>query len=147
MRRHLVIGAVLTGWLVVSATGVEAQLTHVPTANPKVPGVVQPNVLSPELTEVIRAEGAMLLENPVSPAKYYGYNDDKPNLMPLPPPALLKDEAHEDGARQEHLPRARTGQRGADPTYDYGRHFLFQGHESGRASRPAGLHHAHQPRR
>src|SRR5262249_57809090 len=87
MRRDAVIGAVLAGWLAVGATGVAAQgLTHLPNANPKIPGVVQPNVLSPELAEVIRAQGAMLLENPVSPAKHYCYNHDRPHLRPLPPP-------------------------------------------------------------
>ena len=35
------------------------------------------------------------------------------------------------------------GQPGADPDYDYGTHFLFQGHETG----PPGYDHPHQPRR
>ncbi|PYO25232.1 MAG: phosphatase, partial [Candidatus Rokuibacteriota bacterium] len=64
--------------LLAPAHALAADPTHVPSANPKSPGVVAPNVLSPELAEVIQAQGAMLLENPVSPAKYYGYNDDKP---------------------------------------------------------------------
>ena len=46
---------------------------------------------------------------------------------------------------------SRTACTGADPSYDYGTHFLFQGHESGAwsrdAGRQAGVHHAHQPRR
>jgi len=135
MRRHVIIGAVLTAWLALSATGAGAQLTHVPTANPKIPGVVQPNVLSPELAEVVRAQGAMLLENPASPAKYYGYNDDKPNLMPLPPPAALKDEAHKTEPDKNTYLRLQQ-QTGADPEYDYGTHFLFQGHESGPGTFP-----------
>src|SRR5262245_27423255 len=88
MRRTAVTGAVLAGWLSIGAMSAFAQgLTHVPTANPKSPGVPMPNVVSPDLVEVVRAQGAMLLENPQSPAKYYGYNDDRPNLVPLPPRA------------------------------------------------------------
>jgi hypothetical protein len=105
-----------------------ADLTHVPSANPKSPGVVAPNILSPELAEVIRAQGAMLLENPQSPAKYYGYNDDKPNLLPVPP--LFNSEAHKTEPDKNTSLRLH-GQRGADPHYDYGQNFLFQGHESG----------------
>ena len=37
------------------------------------------------------------------------------------------------------------GQHGADPKYDYGTHFLYQGHELDTAD--GRLHHAHQPRR
>ena len=41
------------------------------------------------------------------------------------------------------------GQSGPDPAYDYGTHFLYQGHEGGshRERAEAGLHHADQPRR
>jgi hypothetical protein len=125
------LGAVLAGWLAVGTTSAMAQgLTAVTTANPKAPGVVQPNVLSPELAEVARATGAMLLENPASPARYYGYNDDQPNLVPLPPPAGPAIEAHKtEPDKNTYLVLRR--QRGADPHYDYGTHFLFQGHESG----------------
>src|SRR5262245_10271426 len=84
MRHTLMLGAILAGWLAVSATGATAEITPVPSANTKAPGVSKPNVLSPELAEVVRASGAMRLENPESPALYYGYNDDHPNLVPLP---------------------------------------------------------------
>jgi len=41
MRRDAVIGAVLAGWLTVGTTDALAQsLTHVPSANPKAPGVM-----------------------------------------------------------------------------------------------------------
>src|SRR5262245_23776038 len=131
MWHHAMIGAVLAAWLFVGATSALAQgLTPVPTANPKAPGVSVPNVLSPELAEVIRAQGSMLLENPQSPAKYYGYNDDQPNLVPLPPPAVFNVEATKtEPDKNTYL--VLHGQRGADPHYDYGTHFLFQGHEGG----------------
>jgi hypothetical protein len=64
------IKSVFVAWLAFSPASAAAQgLTPVPTANPKAPGVPVPNVLSPELAEVIRAQGSMLLENPTSPAK------------------------------------------------------------------------------
>ena len=49
----------------------------------------------------------------------------------------------QDRARQEHVPGPRAGPAGRRPEYDYGTHFLFQGHESG----TPGATHAHQPRR
>ena len=69
--RSLLATALLLG----PAHALAADPTHVPSANPKSPGVVAPNVLSPELAAVIRAQGAMLLENPVSPAKYPRHRD------------------------------------------------------------------------
>ena len=129
MRHVLICRMLLTAVVLLApAHALAADPTHVPSANPKSPGVVAPNVLSPELAEVIQAQGAMLLENPVSPAKYYGYNDDKPNLVPLPP--AFNVEAHKTEPDKNTYLRL-NGQRGADPSYDYGHDFLFQGHESG----------------
>src|SRR5262245_36154900 len=126
MRRNAIIGTIL----VLGATSATAQLTPIPKANPSARGVPGPNVLSVELAEVIRAQGSMMLENPASPAKYYGYNDDKPNLGPLPPPAAFNVEATKtEPDKNTYL--VLPGQRGADPQYDYGTHFLFQGHEGG----------------
>ena len=130
MSRTMMSAAVLAGWLALGVTSVGAQsLTHVPSATPKTPGVVAPNVLSVELEQVLRATGSMLLENPQSPAKYYGYNDDKPTLVPLPPPAAPGEAHKTEPDKNTYL--VLRGQRGADPNYDYGTHFMFQGHESG----------------
>ncbi|HTO13987.1 MAG TPA: phosphatase [Candidatus Binatia bacterium] len=127
--------AALAGCLTLGAATAGAQsLTPVPSANPKAPGVVAPNVLSVELDQVIRATGSMLLENPQSPAKYYGYNDDKPNLVPLPPPAAPGEAHKTEPDKNTYL--VLRGQRGADPSYDYGTHFMFQGHESGPGAFP-----------
>lgn len=71
MRVHRVIESLFVAWLAFSPGSAAAQgLTHVPTANPKAAGVAVPNAFSPELAEVMRAQGSMLLENPTSPAKY-----------------------------------------------------------------------------
>jgi hypothetical protein len=128
MRRASVVGSLLAASMVFGSGVARADdLTHVPTANPKAPGVVAPNKLSVELAEIARARGAMLLENPSSPAKYYGYDDDRPNLVPLPGSNVEASKTEPD--KNTYL--VLRGQRGADPAYAYGTHFLFQGHEAG----------------
>src|SRR4029453_4743222 len=84
MPRTVLPAAVLAGRLALGAASAGAQsLTHVPAAYPKTPGVVAQTVLSVGVEQVLGGTGSMLLENPQSPAKYYGYNDDKPNLVPI----------------------------------------------------------------
>ena len=128
MRRDAVIGVVLAGWLSFGATSAIGQgLTPVPKANPKVTGVSVPNVLSVELADVIRAQGSMVLENPRDWAAFYGYNNDRPNLLPAlgSNAEAMKTEPDKNTYLVLH------GQRGANPSYDYGTYFLFQGHENG----------------
>lgn len=127
-------------------------VTPVPTANPKTPGVAAPNVLSPELIETIVAQGSWKLENPdTTPAtgtgslgltSFYGYDNDVvvtgtgntfPRMLPAPgmlPTATTKVEATKtEPDKNTYL--VLSHQDGADPRYDYGRRFLFQGHEAG----------------
>src|SRR5262245_42441514 len=126
--RNTLVGWGLAGWLILSPTSaLTADLTPVPAANPKVSGVVAPNVLSPELVEVVRAHGAMLLENPRTPAKYYGYDDDRPNMVP--PLGANIEATKTEPDKNTYL--VLENQHGADPSYQYGTHFLFQGHEAG----------------
>src|SRR6266446_1852695 len=102
--------------------------THVPMANPRVAGAPAPDVLSPELIEAKVATGAITVENPSGVFKYYGYNDDGNPFMPTV--AGSKTEAHKtEPDKNQYL--ILKSQVGADPTYDYGTHFLFQGHEIG----------------
>jgi hypothetical protein len=130
MRRDAVIGVVLAGWLSFGATSAIGQgLTPVPKANPKVTGVSVPNVLSVELAEVIRAQGSMPLENPLEWAAFYGYNNDQPQRPLLPPLGSNVEASKTEPDKNTYL--VLHGQRGADPNYDYGTHFLFQGHEAG----------------
>jgi hypothetical protein len=118
------------------ATGLLAasfSLTPVPSANPKTVGVPAPNNLSPELTEVIVAQGSNTLENPSALTSLYGFaNDgppvpapgDLPSLVPLHKVEATKTEPDKNTYLIfEH-------QHGADPQYDYGTHFLYQGHEN-----------------
>src|SRR4051812_13548813 len=67
-----------------------AQLTGVPAANPKSEGYAPASVLSPELTQVVVAQGATRLENPSALTSYYGYDNDVLNaagqaqMLPTP---------------------------------------------------------------
>ncbi len=104
-------------------------VTNVPHANPKSVGVVAPDMLSPELRQVAVAQGANRLENPTAAVPYYGYDGDKPNLVPLPDSPT--SEAHKTEPDKNTYLVFRHSLPGADPDYNYGTHFLFQGHESG----------------
>ncbi|HKS44845.1 MAG TPA: alkaline phosphatase PhoX [Amycolatopsis sp.] len=108
------------------------RLTNVP-ANAKAAGFSSPTVLSPELAEQAVAQGAVKLENPTADIPYYGYRGDGPML---PAPGDLPSSGHLVEASKTE-PDKNTylvlhGQHGADPNYDYGTHFLFQGHEAGK---------------
>jgi hypothetical protein len=108
-------------------------LTDVPNANPKSPGVTSATVLSPELVQIVRAQGSMPVENPTEikdktfKAQYYGYLSDQPNLLPAIGSNVEASKTEPD--KNTYL--VLRGLTGADPAYDYGTHFLFQGHETG----------------
>ena len=117
-----------------------AQLTHIVAANPKTAGFVAPNILSRELEQIVWANGAMKLENPTALIGFYGYYNDGPHL-PAPGavqvPGTTIEASKTDPDKNTYL--VLPGQTGPDSNYDYGSHFLFQGHEA----RQAGLYHAH----
>jgi hypothetical protein len=105
--------------------------TSVP-ANPVVRGVAVPNTLSPELREFVVAQGSNRLENPTDAVGFYGYDS---NGTLVPDPALVQSAGHNVEANKTE-PDKNTylrlrGLHGADPNYNYGTHFLFQGHEAG----------------
>jgi hypothetical protein len=115
-------------------SAIAGPITPVPAANPKAPGLSSPNVLSPEFQEVTVAQGSTPLENPsTTTSRYYGYSIDGP-MLPTPA-GDLPSLAHKVEATKTE-PDKNTylvleGLNGADPRYNYGRHFLFQGHEVG----------------
>jgi hypothetical protein len=118
--------------LVATGGAATTDLTSVPSAQPRVVGVSSANVLSPELREYAVAQGNVLVENPQGLVNRYGYLDDGPLL---PAPGDVQSDTHNVEASKTE-PDKNTylvigGQHGADPGYDYGTHFLFQGHESG----------------
>ena len=103
-------------------------LTEVPSANARAAGLTTPNTLSPELAQVIRAQGSHRLENPRDGIGYYGY-DSVANTPPLMPVGSTAEAHKTEPDKNTYL--VLDGQTGPDATYDYGTHFLFQGHESG----------------
>jgi uncharacterized protein DUF839 len=127
LRRKL-FATLLTAPLALAGAGALAQhLTHVPSAQPKITGVTSPTVLSPELAQIVAAQGSMLVENPTGLVKYYGYLGNQPNLLP----ALGSNVEATKTEPDKNTYLVLRGLKGADPDYDYGTHFLFQGHESG----------------
>jgi hypothetical protein len=122
-------GSVASGAEANNGNGGGFRPTSVP-ANAKAAGVTSPNVLSPELVEQVAAQGSMRLENGTADLPYYGYRGDGP-LMPAPgdlPSATHKVEAGKtEPDKNTYL--ILNNQSGADASYDYGTHFVFQGHE------------------
>jgi hypothetical protein len=110
-------------------------LTGVSAANPKSPGFAPASRLSPELSQTVVAQGAMKLENPSAQIADYGYDSDKVNTagepLMVPLPGAPSVEAHKTEPDKNTYLVFKKGLHGADPDYDYGTHFLFQGHESG----------------
>ncbi|MDQ1628968.1 MAG: hypothetical protein QOI54_2712 [Actinomycetota bacterium] len=102
-------------------------------ANPKAPGLSSPNRLSVELAQVTRAQGSDTVENPQDGVGYYGYDsiDNVPPLLPVVGAggASLAEAHKTEPDKNTYL--VLRGQDGPDPAYDYGTHFLFQGHEGG----------------
>jgi hypothetical protein len=112
-------------------------LTGVPSANTRSPGYSPASKLSPELYQVAVAQGATRLENPATLTSYYGYDNDvlniagQPQMVPIP--ANPATEAHKTEPDKNTYLVFKKGLSGADPAYDYGTDFLFQGHEGGAA--------------
>ena len=123
---------------VVAAAGAASpsgpSLTSVPSANTKSTGYAPPSVLSPELRQIVVAQGATRVENPdARTISYYGYDNDQLNEQgqPVMVPIGATKEAHKTEPDKNTYLVFKQGLTGADPSYDYGTHFLFQGHESG----------------
>jgi hypothetical protein len=122
-----------------SSAGPDVGFTTVTAGNTKTAGSDPPNVLSPDLQEIAWAQGSTPLENGVAGVvKAYGYDDNGPfvpvvgavsggNLTLTGGAALEAQKTEPD--KNTYL--VLQGQKGADPNYDYGTHFLFQGHEAG----------------
>jgi hypothetical protein len=123
------IAAALAAGALVPAAAVASppvSWTTVP-ANPKIAGTSSANVLSPELSETAVAWGALALDGGTSAVPYYGYDGfTAPTVL-----TQSTDEAHKTEPDKNTYLVLPQGQPGADPSYDYGTHFLYQGHESG----------------
>jgi hypothetical protein len=105
----------------VTMAGSNAAADHVRVFNEKVSGVpaakpvaISPSVLSPEFSAWTVEQGAHLLENPSGIITWFGNLDDGARTEPDENTYLILD--HNPG--------------GPTAGYDYGRRFLFQGHEN-----------------
>jgi len=87
------------------------KVNGVPSANPV---MISDNVFSPEFAPALVVEGIDLLENPSGLITQFGNLSDGARTEPDENTYLILD--HNPG--------------GPTPDYDYGRHFLFQGHEN-----------------
>ena len=121
-------GALLVGATLCAQPPVKVQ----PSAVPKVTGDSAPNALGLGLIETAATQGSQKLENPTSAIGFYGYFQDGP-MVPAPGDVQAEDHNVEASKTEpdkntylvlEHAT-------GADSSYDYGHHFLFQGHELG----------------
>jgi hypothetical protein len=127
----VVAGAVAGGVIAAPPSG--PSLTGVP-ANAKADGYAPVNLLSPELSEQPVAQGAMLAENPSSAISTYGYDNDVVDAAGFPvmiPGGAFATEAHKTEPDKNTYLVFKDGLAGASAGYDYGSHFLFQGHEGG----------------
>jgi hypothetical protein len=133
-------GAVGVATLAVSAGVADPTVgfTNVPAANTRSAGYDPATKLSPQLQEVAWARGSMLVENPSNGVNAYGY-DDNGVFVPVVGAASGGNLTLQGGSQpeaQKTEPDKNTylvleGQTGADANYNYGTHFLFQGHEAG----------------
>jgi hypothetical protein len=132
-------GALVAGTAAIGTAGASSPtspvLTSVPTANSRSAGYGPATKLSPELEQVVVAQGSNPLENPSPLTSYYGYDNDVLNEagqpVMVPSPSSAGKEAHKTEPDKNTYLVFKNSLAGADPNYDYGTHFLFQGHEGG----------------
>jgi hypothetical protein len=112
----------------------DLKLSPVPTANTKAAGYAPASRLSAELQQVALAQGSTSLENPQGIITHYGYENDVPSAddatLPqmLPTPTSPTEAVKTEPDKNTYLV-FRHGLHGPDSAYDYGTHFLYQGHE------------------
>src|SRR5262249_42515403 len=86
-------------------------------------------------SQVVVAQGSTKLENPNALTSYYGYDNDTVNAagepQMVPTPTSPTNEAHKTEPDKNAYLVFKQGLGGPDSSYNYGRHFLFQGHEGG----------------
>jgi hypothetical protein len=119
----------------VAAPPSSPSLTGVVSANTRSDGYSPASKLSPQLSQTVVADGATPLENPSALTSYYGYDNDLLNAFGqpqmVPTPTSPGAEAHKTEPDKNTYLVFKHGLEGADGGYDYGTHFLFQGHEGG----------------
>src|SRR5262249_19690913 len=97
-------------------------LTGVPSANTRSPGYAPASKLSPELKQLVVAQGSTALENTSALTSYYGYDNDvlnaagQPQMVPTPPTNPTK-EAHKTEPDKNTYLVFKSGLTGADANY------------------------------
>ncbi len=134
LRNTLPLGLAVAAATIALPATVRASggFTGVASANPKSPGTSVPNALTHELIEYRLAQGSTKIENGTSAIPFFGYRGDGPLL---PPPGAVQSPGNNVEATKTE-PDKNTylvlpNQVGPDASYDYGTHFLYQGHETG----------------
>jgi hypothetical protein len=103
-------------------------------ANTRSDGYAPASSLSPELRQIVVAQGATKLENTSTLTSYYGYDNDTVNSAGQPvmvPFNSTSGEAMKTEPDKNTYLVFKKSLSGADDSYDYGTRFLFQGHEGG----------------
>ena len=124
--------AATTSLIATAALAGALKITPLEANNASADGVSVPNAIAAELKQSIVAQGSMKLENPSDLIGYYGYDNDGP-LSPAAGAVQSKTNQVEATKTEpdKNTYLVLTGQKGPDAKYDYGTHFLFQGHENG----------------
>jgi hypothetical protein len=137
-RRKLAVGGALVLGGVAAAVAFalpSSDLTSVPAANTRSAGYAPASILSPELSQIAVAQGSTKVENLSTAVSYYGYDNDTVNAAGEPvmvaSTASSNHEAHKTEPDKNTYLVFPKGLPGFDANYDYGQHFLFQGHETG----------------
>ena len=122
----------LAGAAVTASALGSLSITDAGPANTKAAGVSSPDRISPQLREVTVAQGSNALENPSAAITTYGYYNNGP-MVPAPgavqSPGNNVEASKSEPDKNTYL--VVNGQHGADAAYNYGTHFLYQGHELG----------------
>jgi hypothetical protein len=129
--------AAIVATTVLASASDEPSLTSVP-AQIKAGGYAPSTSLSPGLSEALVAQGSTALENPHETIGWYGYINNAPSPDNPALPQMVPATAATPTEAQKTEPDKNTylvlrDETGPDPGYDYGTHFLFQGHEVGAA--------------
>jgi len=130
----IVLGVVLFATVGAAALPDNPELSNVANANLKSVGYAPAPKLSKELQEVVWAQGGTRLENPSGIVTDFGFENDvsssddpsHPQMVPVP---ANNNEAQKTEPDKNTYLVFKQGLKGADPSYDYGKHFVFQGHE------------------
>jgi hypothetical protein len=140
LKRKVLVPLAIAGAAVSTAAAVYAagpdspQLTNVATANTRSVGYSPASRLSAGLTQVVLAQGSMKLENPQGIITNYGYQNDVPSpgdpSVPLMVPSGPTPSEAQKTEPDKNTYLVLKGQAGPDAGYDYGTHFLYQGHEN-----------------